>query len=398
MRSKKNKRLGFLTGVGTGAALMYVFDPISGTRRRSMARDQLTHAECALSHELEKARRDLGHRGQGLLVRAWQHLQSLFVTPRIDGDTLIARVRSELGRVSTHPRAVHVSAAAGYIVLHGQILEDEAETLIQRIGRVRGVRGVEDRLERYTSADNIPSLQGTNFRNGRSRSIIFQEEWPPAFRLLAGAIGTYYGLKGLFRGGLIGKTMALGCGLIAARAVTNMPARRMLGIGAGYRAIDLQKTLTVHAPLEEVFESMTRIENFPRIMQHVEEVRRIGDKISHWKVRGPAGKLIEWDAQVTQLVPNELFAWRTLPGSMVEHEGRIRFLPQDTGRTRLDIHMSYNPPAGALGHALASLMRVDAKTALDEDLVRLKSLLENGKARAHHHVVTYDELAATPRD
>src|SRR5262249_51904664 len=149
--------------------------------------------------------------------------------------------------------------------------------------------------------------------------------------------------------------------------------------------------------LEEVFQFMTGIENFPRIMQHVEEVRRIGDKISHWKVRGPAGKLVEWDAQITELVPNELFSWRTLPSSMIEHEGRIRFVSQDTGRTRIDIHMSYNPPAGALGHALASLMRVDAKTAIDEDLVRMKSLLEHGKARAHHRVVTFDELAALSR-
>jgi uncharacterized membrane protein len=50
------------------------------------------------------------------------------------------------------------------------------------------------------------------------------------------------------------------------------------------------------------------------------------------------------------------------------------------GGTRLDIKMSYNPPAGALGHVVAKLFGADPKTKLDEDLLRMKTFLETGKA------------------
>lgn len=66
-------------------------------------------------------------------------------------------------------------------------------------------------------------------------------------------------------------------------------------------------------------------ENFPKIMAHIREVRETGDGRSHWTVAGPAGVPIEWDTEVTARVPNEVIAWRTLPGSLVGHDGIVRF-------------------------------------------------------------------------
>ena len=98
---------------------------------------------------------------------------------------------------------------------------------------------------------------------------------------------------------------------------------------------------------------------------------------------------------MTQLVPNQVLAWKTLPGAMVEHAGIVRF-QEHAGGTRIHMRMSYNPPAGALGHGLSTLFGVDPKTAMDEDLVRLKSLLEVGKASAHGEQVTREELGSAP--
>ena len=56
--------------------------------------------------------------------------------------------------------------------------------------------------------------------------------------------------------------------------------------------------------------------------------------------------------------------------------------------------MSYNPPAGAIGHAIAKLFGVGPKDVLDEDLVRMKSLFEHGKTRAHGETVTREQLSA----
>jgi hypothetical protein len=75
--------------------------------------------------------------------------------------------------------------------------------------------------------------------------------------------------------------------------------------------------------------------------------------------------------------PNRVIAWESLPGSEVYNAGRVRFESVDGG-TRVDVFMTYNPPGGVAGHAIAALFGVDPKSAMDDDLLRLKSLLEQG--------------------
>jgi uncharacterized membrane protein len=78
----------------------------------------------------------------------------------------------------------------------------------------------------------------------------------------------------------------------------------------------------------------------------------------------------------------------------VQTAGRVRFRPAPGGTAEIDVHLSYNPPAGALGHAVAALFASDPKRAMDEDMVRLKSLLEEGKTRVNGQPVELDELTA----
>lgn len=98
----------------------------------------------------------------------------------------------------------------------------------------------------------------------------------------------------------------------------------------------------------------------------------------HWEVAGPLGATVRWDASVTQLMTNERIAWATRPGSVVQHAGIVRFEPRGP-QTRIQVSLSYNPPAGALGHVVASLFGADPKAELDEDMVRMKTMLETGK-------------------
>jgi uncharacterized membrane protein len=114
-------------------------------------------------------------------------------------------------------------------------------------------------------------------------------------------------------------------------------------------------------------------------MINVREVKVREDGSSHWTVAGPGGISVEWEAVTTRREENRLLAWRTVPGAIVEHAGMIHF-ERVNGGTRLDIKMSYNPLAGALGHVVAKLFGADPKTKLDEDLLRMKTFLETGKA------------------
>ncbi len=169
-----------------------------------------------------------------------------------------------------------------------------------------------------------------------------------------------------------------GAGLLA-RAVTNLPMKRVVGIGAGRRAVDVQKTMVIDAPVVRVFEVWSAYENFPRFMSNVREVRDLGDGRSHWTVSGPAGTAVGWDAVITERVPNQVLAWKTIPGAPVEHAGIVRFAPEGDG-CRVTVRLSYNPPAGAVGHAVASLFGADPRRQIDDDLQRMKSFVETGEA------------------
>lgn len=151
---------------------------------------------------------------------------------------------------------------------------------------------------------------------------------------------------------------------------------RLLGQRGPY--IDYIKTISIAAPVEEVFAFWQNLENFPKFMRNVRSVRRNNENNWHWEVAGPLGTTVQWDAEVTVSIPNELIAWSTIPGSQVQHAGLVHFRREGDG-TRLEVEMGYNPPAAALGHVVASLFGADPLTEMDEDLLRLKSFFETGK-------------------
>jgi uncharacterized membrane protein len=295
-------------------------------------------------------------------------------------------VRSELGRAVSNPRAIEVRAEGGVVRLFGDVLAEEASELVRCASKVRGVRAVEDHLARHASAEDVPSLQGTPRppRNGR-------ESWSPALRLGVGAAGVAATAYGISCRGTLGSLM-LGTGLTALlRAGSDLSFSRLFGVGAGTRAIDIQKTLHIERPVEEVFAFFENLENFPRFMSHLKAVRVDGQR-SHWVLDGPAHIPLSWDSELVRVEPYQLIAWRSVEGSLIKSSGFVRFERDDIRRTRLQISMSYNPPAGAIGHAVAKLFATDPKRLLDEDLLRLKSLLETGRATAHRREVTLTEL------
>lgn len=71
--------------------------------------------------------------------------------------------------------------------------------------------------------------------------------------------------------------------------------------------------------------------------------------------------------------------WKTEPDSAVQHAGILRFIENQDGTTTVQFRISYNPPAGAIGHGAAVLFGADAKTLLEEDLIRIKTFLDTGK-------------------
>ncbi len=382
-----NRRLTLISGLGLGAGLMYLCDPQVGRRRRALLRDQMSSAFSRIDDRINMTARDTRQRVQGLFAE----LRSRLVDRDIPDEVLVARLRSKLGRYVSHPSSIEITAHQGGVTLRGPILAHEVDPLLAVVAAQRGVQWVDNQLEVHRQRDNIAALQGGVARPGE-RFELMQANWSPATRLLVGGTGLgliAYSLTRQAPTACVLGTIGLG---MFARGFTNRNLRDLIGLGKGRRLIDIHKTMTVAAPVERVFDFWSRYENFPRFMAHVREVKtEVGSNRSHWVVAGPAGIPVEWDTVITQFVLNEVLAWKTMPGSPVAHAGIIRFQPE-AGSTRIDIRMSYNPPAGALGHAVASLFGSDPKQALDEDLMRFKSLIEVGKTSAHGEQITRKDL------
>ncbi len=363
-----------VVGMGLGAGLMYLFDPRAGKRRRAIARDKMVHWSRQLNEAIGVTAQDVTYRVQGLLAET----RSLWMHKPNSPDVVEARVRSKMGRWVSHPSAIEVTAdEGGRVILAGSILAHEVDNLLSAVASIPGVTTIENRLETHHAAQEEPSLQSGHERPGEQVEIM-QANWNPATRLLAGTVGSTLILNALRRPGLFsGVFGVVGLGLVS-RAVTNKDVGRLLGLTDRRRTVDFQKTFDIAAPLEEVFRIWTNYAFFPQFMSHVRQIEELGDGRSRWIVAGPMGREIQWNVVVTENVPNQVFAWKTEPGSPVVHSGVMHFQRNEDGGTRIHIRLAYSQPAGVGGHLVASLFGADPKSQIDADLMRMKTLIETG--------------------
>lgn len=369
---------------------MYFYDPITGDRRRIQLRDQLNSMRRRSEDALETGKLDLRQRTLGMMAGTMSRFSNEQPSDRL----IEERVRAELGRSTSFPRSIQVSASDGHVMLSGPILRDEVDYLVGKISHVRGVKSVDNQLEVHDSPENVPGLQG-NPNRWRARPEWAQENWSPGMRLVSGVGGGLLTLYGATRKGLVGSAISMaGLGL-AARSVANMDLKTLLGMSSRKDAIRINKAINIDAPVEEVYRYWSNYENFPFFMSHVQEVQNLGNGRSHWKVMGPAGSVVEWDAVTTRDIPNQELAWESVAGSQVQTEGKVQFQENPGGGTRATVHLHYTPPAGALGHAVASLFGTNPKQAMDEDLARLKSLLETGKTTTKGFTISDQDLAGS---
>lgn len=152
--------------------------------------------------------------------------------------------------------------------------------------------------------------------------------------------------------------------------------RRALGGSAG---VTVEESVTVNRPVEEIYSFWRSLENLPRFMHHLESVERLTDTLSRWRVKGPAGTRLEWNAEIINEIPNQVIGWRSIEGSDVVSAGSVNFESAGPARTRLRARLQYSPPGGKAGHAAAWLLGRDAATEIREDLQRFKQLVDSGQ-------------------
>lgn len=378
-----------ITTLGLGAGLMYFLDPQHGERRRNTVRNKANQFVNDIDESINIAMQDARNRARGVLSEMTARLSD----ERTPDWILEERLRSNLGRTGRYTRGINIRADQGRIYLSGPALREDQDTLVKAAMRTRGVHGVENQLQIFDNPQDIPALQSAAETRGQIRSNL-QHNWSPSTRLLSSVGGSLLTLYGLTRKGVAKPVLGTAGLVLTARGLTNLQTRSLLGLGLGEHGIRVQKAINILAPVDEVYRFWRNFENFPLFMNHVKEISVDGDT-SHWTVVGPAESPYHFQSQITQDIPNELIAWETLPDSEVHSAGFVRFDENRDGSTRVTVQMSYVPPVGVLGHAVAQLLGVDPRQAMHEDLVRLKSLLEEGKTSTRERTVEYVDTGNT---
>jgi uncharacterized membrane protein len=145
------------------------------------------------------------------------------------------------------------------------------------------------------------------------------------------------------------------------------------------KGLRVQKTETVLRPADELYRFWRDFTRLPLFMDHVKAVSVDGDR-SHWVVKAPLGRSVEWDAEIVADVPGAKIAWRSLDGADVDNEGEVEFRPAPGDRgTEVRVVLRYAPPGGRAAAKLAELVGEEPGPQLDEDLHRFKQLMETGR-------------------
>ncbi len=144
--------------------------------------------------------------------------------------------------------------------------------------------------------------------------------------------------------------------------------------------MDLTATTTIRKTPSEIYTFWHQFENLPTFMAHLDDVRSTADGHSHWSATAPFGRTVEWDAETDDDVPDEKISWHSVGQADVPNRGTVFFVPAPDGAsTEVHVLMAYDVPGGALGKAVATYFGEEPSQQLDDDLRRLKQVLETGE-------------------
>lgn len=216
-------------------------------------------------------------------------------------------------------------------------------------------------------------------------------------RLVSGLAGAAVAVVALRRKRLRPLLLPLAANLVSRAVTGRCPVNRAIGRNSARRGrtspmasvrrgegIKVEKGVTVNRPAAEVYGFWRNFENLPRFMDHLESVLVIDETRSHWVAKAPAGTKVEWDAAIHNEIDDELIAWRSLPGADVNNAGSVHFTPVGDGSsTEVLVVLSYEPPAGKLGAAVAKLLGEEPSQQVEDDLRRLKQVMEAGEVRGN---------------
>lgn len=216
---------------------------------------------------------------------------------------------------------------------------------------------------------------GPNWRSRRGINVGQQERWASA------AVGVGLLALALRRPRWSNLLLAAAAGELIYRGATgHCPLYDSLDYstaGAESKGVHVLRAVTIERSPQDLYSFWKAPGSIARVMKHVESVEQVTPARWRWRVRGPGGRILEWEDEIINDKPDELIAWRSTENAAVEDAGSVRFISLPGGRgTEVRVTMQVNPPAGVIGVQLARLMGADPGAVLAEGLRKLKSIME----------------------
>ena len=146
--------------------------------------------------------------------------------------------------------------------------------------------------------------------------------------------------------------------------------------------IQVEKTVTIDRPASELYNYWRDFGNLPSFMQHIKTITSKDESgnVTHWVANAPLDLNVEWDAEIIKDEPNRLIAWNALENADIDNCGMVRFQPATGDRgTQVKVVLEYQPPGGALTHAIAKLFGESPQEQIGDELNRFKQLMETGE-------------------
>lgn len=234
--------------------------------------------------------------------------------------------------------------------------------------------------ETFGAGSETRELQNNGINVGKAERI--------ASAVIGGAL-VGYGIKqrsplslalALLGGGLLYRGASGDCQVYRSLGVNTADESRSPNSDHVARDFHVERSITINSSPAELFSFWRNLENLPRFMEGLKSVTSIGDDYSHWIAEGPGGTKVEWDAAIINEKENELIAWRSLSHADVDNAGTVRFEKAPGGRgTRLSVTLNYNAPGGKVGVLLAKLFGQEPAQLVEQNLRRLKQLIETGE-------------------
>ncbi len=229
---------------------------------------------------------------------------------------------------------------------------------------------------------NTETLPGVERANDETNNVNVGEIERLVSAIAGGALAVY----GFRQRGWTGLLLTVGGAALLHRGATgHCNTYQALGMTTNTteapvaKDIHVETSITINKSPEELYSFWRKLENLPRFMKHLESVTSLDSNRTHWVANGPAGKSVEWDAEIYNEKPNELIAWRSLEGSDITNAGSVRFEPAGVQGTVVKVVLNYNTPGGKISALLAKLFGQEPGQLIDEDLRRLKQILETGE-------------------